>query len=330
MRALGLSFIGPRSVEWSELQLPSVARGELLVRTLYSGVSAGTELLAYKGEIDPDLPLDETIGALGGTFRYPFRYGYSCVGTVEVATERVPQGTVVFALHPHQTAFVVPDADALRIDVVDPRLATMFPLVETALQVCLDAGAVAHEVVALTGLGAVGLLTGALLTRAGARVIGSDPVDDRRRVADSLGFEAVLPEGLPERVREATARAGVPLVVEASGRPEVLAGALGLLAHEGTALVASWYGNKVAPLPLGADFHRRRLSIRSTQVGSIPRALSARWTIARRRAAAASLLQELPLKLLGTHEFPHLSAASAYEALDRGDAGLIHVALRYD
>ncbi|MDP8955570.1 MAG: hypothetical protein M3N24_01225, partial [Actinomycetota bacterium] len=103
---------------------------------------------------------------------------------------------------------------------------------------------------------------------------------------------------------------------------------LRLLRHEGTALVASWYGTKVVPLPLGADFHRRRLTIKSSQVSTISSSLAG-WDRPRRRAAARSLMEELPLELLATHEFSFEDASRAYAAIDEEEPGLIHAALRY-
>jgi threonine dehydrogenase-like Zn-dependent dehydrogenase len=130
-------------------------------------------------------------------------------------------------------------------------------------------------------------------------------------------------------VAERTGGSGVSLVVEASGNPGALVAALDLLAREGTALVLSWYGTKPVALPLGARFHRERLTIRSSQVSTIPSALAGRWDRARRRAAAAALLGELPLAALATHAFPSEDAAAAYAAVDHGDGGLIHAALRW-
>src|SRR5215208_6099359 len=92
-----LSFVAPRQVQIDEVELPAVGDGDVQVRTVCSGISSGTELLAYRGEIDPALPLDETIGALGGAFAYPFRYGYSCVGRVERSRSEVGDGQLVFA-----------------------------------------------------------------------------------------------------------------------------------------------------------------------------------------------------------------------------------------
>jgi threonine dehydrogenase-like Zn-dependent dehydrogenase len=141
---------------------------------------------------------------------------------------------------------------------------------------------------------------------------------------------AVEPTQLSAIVTEATGGHGVPLVVEASGSPTALAPALGLLAHEGTALVASWYGTNPVALPLGAAFHRRRLTIRSTQVSSIPAAQTAVWSLARRRAVARSLMPELPLAELATHELPVERVHEAFELLDGGAPEALHVALCYD
>ena len=156
----------------------------------------------------------------------------------------------------------------------------------------------AQETVAVLGLGAVGVITALLLQRSGATVIATDPSDERRDLAVSLGIPAVDPDELSARLSSQ----GVPLLLELSG-PTALAGALDLLSHEGTALVGSWYGRQPVELPLGGAFHRRRLTIRSSQVSTIPAALAGRWDVARRRRVAVALLGELPLATLATTEF---------------------------
>jgi 2-desacetyl-2-hydroxyethyl bacteriochlorophyllide A dehydrogenase len=330
MRARTLQFEGPRRLATVEIDLPEPGAGEMLVRTLYSGISSGTELLVYRGDVDPDMSLDETIAPLRGSFSYPFRYGYSCVGVVERSQGLVPPGAVVFVFHPHQDRFVCAMDGATEVSGVDPRLATLFPLVETALQITLDGGEVLDEDVVVMGLGTVGALTAMLLQRGGARVIGVDPSGWRRDLARELDIHAVRPGEAEEGVAVATSGEGVPLVVEVSGNPSALESALPLLAQEGTALVASWYGTKPVTLRLGAEFHRRRLAIRSTQVSTIPSWLSGRWTTERRRNHAVRLLSELPLKKFATHEFPFARAREAFAALDRGDEDIMHAALTYE
>ncbi|MDQ3761784.1 MAG: zinc-binding dehydrogenase [Actinomycetota bacterium] len=329
MQGRAVTFVAPRQVEVREHEVPEPGDGQLLVRTLYSGLSAGTEMLAYRAEIDPQLPLDSSIPALSGRFGYPFRYGYSCVGRVERSRAAAAAGSVVFAFHPHQDLFVVDAADTVPLGTVDPRLGTLFPLIETALQVALDAGNVLEQPVVVVGLGTVGILAAALLLRAGAQVIAAELRPWRREAAAAFGVTAVPPDDLERIVTARTDGAGVPLVVEVSGDPAALAAALPLLAHEGTALVASWYGLRPVTLPLGGEFHRRRLTIRSTQVSTIPAQLAAAWTLDRRRAAARRLLEELPVHVLATHVFPFEDAAAAYAAVDRGEPGLLHAALGY-
>jgi 2-desacetyl-2-hydroxyethyl bacteriochlorophyllide A dehydrogenase len=330
MKGRALLFTAPRQVELAVVDVGEPADGEVIVRTLWSGISGGTELLAYRGELDPGWVRDETIGSLGRGFEYPFAYGYSCVGEVVASRAAgVGEGARVFAFHPHQDLFAVSAADIVSVEGVDPRVATLFPLVETGLQVSLDAGACFEEPVVVLGLGAVGILSAALLQRRGAEVIGADPRGDRREAATLFGVPSVDASDVHPIVKERTAGNGVPLVIDATGSPPALAQALTLLGHEGEALVCSWYGTKEVSLPLGREFHRRRLSIRSTQVSTVPARLAGRWDVSRRRSVAARMLAELPLKLLATHDVAFAAAGDAYGALDRGEAGLLHVGLRY-
>ena len=126
----------------------------------------------------------------------------------------------------------------------------------------------------------------------------------------------------------ATRGRGADVIVEATGNPEALGESLGLLSTEGIAIVASWYGAKPVTLPLGAEFHRRRLEIRSSQVSTIGgRAI--RWDRCRRLEVTQALLAELPLAALASHTLPFERAPEAYAALDRGDDGVVHVALAY-
>src|ERR1700728_2035003 len=314
--ARALFHTAPRCVEIRELPAPLPAAGEVLVRTLCSGISGGTERLVYRGEVPADLALDDTIDSLGGTFSYPFAYGYACVGEVAESSSRV------FAFHPHQDVFAAQASELVPLPAIDPAAATLFPLVETALQVTLDAGDGYRDRVIVLGAGVLGLLTGLLLQRAGWRPLIAEPQEWRRAVASSLGVSAVAPA---ELLKEE-----VPLVIDASGNPDAPATALGMLAHEGTLLIASWFGTKPVVLPLGGAFHRRRLTIRSTQVSTVPARLSGTWSPPRRRQETVGLLPELPLPQLCTHVFAFGDAAEAFRAVDEGIPGLMHAVLDYD
>lgn len=287
----------------------------MVVRTICSGISSGTERLVFRGEVPADMALDDTIKSLAGAFRYPFPYGYACVGRAD-DDERL-----VFAFHPHQDIFTASADDLIVLPAVNPAAATLFPLVETALQITLDAGTGYLDDVVVLGAGVVGLLTALLLKRSGRRPLCVEPLAWRRDLAGTLGVNAVAYEEL--------GKAEVPLVIDASGNTGAPALALDMLAHEGTLLVVSWFGSKPVQLPLGGAFHRRRLTIRSTQVSTIPAALSAAWSVPRRRAEAAALLPELPLDDLCTHVFPFTQANEAFRAVDENAPGLMHAVLDY-
>jgi 2-desacetyl-2-hydroxyethyl bacteriochlorophyllide A dehydrogenase len=327
-QASAVQFVAPYLVELADVAVPEPRPGDVIVRAEFSGISGGTEMLAYRGELDSSLPRDETLGAFAGSFEYPFTYGYSAVGTVEDSRGDVGEGERVFAFHPHQTRFIVSASDVVRVGEHDPRAATLFPLVETALQISLDAGIRHSEVAAVLGLGPVGILTAMLLTRSGASVLASDPKPWRREAARACGLEAVSPDRLFDAVRAATRERGADVIVEATGNPDVLGENLGLLSTEGIAIVASWYGAKPVTLPLGAEFHRRRLEIRSSQVSTVG-GRAVRWDRRRRLETTRALLTELPLSVLSSHTFPLERVHEAYAALDRGDEGVVHVALSY-
>jgi 2-desacetyl-2-hydroxyethyl bacteriochlorophyllide A dehydrogenase len=326
--ARALQFVAPYLVELADVVVPEPGVGDVLVRSEFSGISGGTEMLAYRGELNSSIPRDETLGALAGTFEYPFTYGYSAVGTVEVSRSDIREGDRVFAFHPHQTRFTVSATDVVPVGDHDPRAATLFPLVETALQISLDADIRYREVAAVLGLGPVGILTAIMLTRSGADVLASDPKPWRRAAAQVCGLEALSPDSLGDAVHALTSDRGADVIVEATGNPNALGESLGLLSNEGVAIVASWYGTKPVTLPLGAEFHRRRLEIRSSQVSTLG-GRAGRWDRLRRLETTRALLPELPLSLLSSHTFPLEKAPDAYAALDRGDDGVVHVALSY-
>src|SRR3984957_15910885 len=188
--ARALFHTAPRCVEIRELPTPRPAAGGVLVRTVCSGISGGTERLVYRGEVPAELALDDTIGALGGTFSYPFAYGYACVGEV------AGSGQAVFAFPPHQDMFTARASELIALPGIDPASATLLPLVETALQVTLDAGTGYRDRVIVLGAGVLGLLTGLLLERSGWRALIAEPQEWRRAVASGLGLTAAAPAEL--------------------------------------------------------------------------------------------------------------------------------------
>jgi 2-desacetyl-2-hydroxyethyl bacteriochlorophyllide A dehydrogenase len=328
-------FPRARAVELRAERLPPVGPTDVRVRTLASAISHGTEMLVFRGLVPPGTPLD--LPTLSGSFAFPIKYGYACVGRVVeqgAAVEGLSEGELVFALHPHQTEFVVPAAWAVRLPPdLAPEPGVFTANVETAVNVLLDAAPRLSERVLIFGQGVVGLLLTQLARQAGAgRVLAVDPFSRRRALGRELGADVVLSpdEHVPGAVRELTDGLGADVVLEASGNGAALAQALDCVAVQGTIVVCSWYGTKPVTLPLGGAFHRGRLRIVSSQVGSIDPALQPRWSRARRTAVVREQLRRLTLAPLITHRVPFTAAADAYRLVDERPQDTVQVVLTYD
>ncbi len=331
-RALWLT--APRTAAFrSEEALPP-GPGQVRVRALASAVSHGTEMLVYRGEVPPDLPLD--LPTLAGGFAFPIKYGYASVGRVtDVGADvrRLTPGDAVFVLHPHQSAYVVPETMPMRLpDGLDPLVGVFTAHVETAVNILLDTPLHLGETALVFGQGTVGLLVSQLLKRAGAsRVIGVDPLERRRDLARAVGVDAALSPGddFPARLRALTGERGADLAIEVSGAPAALQAAIDAVAVEGTVVVASWYGTKPVTLMLGGHFHRGRVRLRSSQVGRLNPDLAPRWDHARRTETVIELLPQLRLAELVSHRFPFAQAPAAYQLLDAHPGETVQVVLTY-
>jgi 2-desacetyl-2-hydroxyethyl bacteriochlorophyllide A dehydrogenase len=290
-------------------------------------------MLVYRGQVPSELRLD--LPTLRGSFRFPIKYGYATVGRViEVgaAVRNVSEGDLVFVHHPHQTEFVVPASMPVRLPQnLPPESGVLFANAETAINVLLDAHPHLGERLMIFGQGVVGLLLTQLARMAGAAsVLTVDPVDRRRALSSALGAHALPPSNeLAERVRDMTGGQGPDIVIEASGNPAALVQALDCVASEGTIVVCSWYGTHPVALPLGGSFHRGRIRLVSSQVGSIDPSLSARWTRERRTEFTRDILPELCLTDLITHRIPLERAAEAYALVDDHPDETVQVILTY-
>ncbi|HYJ10280.1 MAG TPA: zinc-binding dehydrogenase, partial [Polyangiaceae bacterium] len=259
-RLCELWFTGPGAVELREGVPAALAADQVRVRALASGISQGTELLLWRGE-GPE-PFDPSLDAASAP-TYPRRYGYAWVGEiVETCAVDRRVGERVFALLPHGDEHCVVASAARRLPRELPaERATLAANLETAVNVVWDAGIGLGDDVVVIGGGVVGLLTGYAARRGGARRLRLvEPAEARRRAALPLGFdEALGPE-------QHASRGDADVVIEASGDPACLDGAIACARPEGVVVLASFYGQRVAPVSLGADFHRRRLTLRASQV----------------------------------------------------------------
>ena len=329
--AAAVWFPRARSVELRSEELSDPAPDEVRVRAALSAISHGTEMLVYRGEVDPDLALD--LPTLAGGYGFPLKYGYASVGRA-VAVGRdvrtVREGDLVFALHPHQDEYVVRESlvRPLPSDAT-PEQCVFLANLDTAINVVLDAKPRFGEVVAVFGQGVVGLLVTQLLRRSGARVIAIEPSELRRSFAERCGAESAVAPSDIATVRTLTGGRGADIAIDASGSPAALQAAIDCVATEGTVVVCSWYGEKPVPLDLGGRFHRGRVRLVSSQVGRIDPSLAPRWDRERRIQLATDLLGELILADLITHRIPFKRAADAYALLDNRAAETVQVVLAY-
>jgi threonine dehydrogenase-like Zn-dependent dehydrogenase len=288
--AQSLWYSGAGRAEIRDEPLAEPGPGELRVRGLYSAISRGTERLVFGGRVPASEYTRMRAPFMGGAFPFPVKYGYAMVGRVESGPPE-PAGRLVFALHPHQSVFTVPaDAVVPVPDGVAPTRAVLAANMETALNAVWDAAPGPADRIAVVGAGVVGCLVAWLCGRLpGAEVHLIDVEASRATLARALGVEFALPGAAPK---------DCDLVVHASGSGAGLATALELAGDEATVLEMSWYGADEVAVPLGGAFHSRRLKLISSQVGRVAASHRARWTHARRLAAALDLLTEPALDAL--------------------------------
>ncbi|MGZ6852122.1 MAG: zinc-dependent alcohol dehydrogenase [Nocardioidaceae bacterium] len=294
MEELAFWLLEPGCGEIRPVPVPAPAPGEVLVRTLRSGVSRGTETLVYDGRVPPSqydvmrAPFQE------GEFPGPVKYGYLNVGVVEQGPPEL-RGRTVFCLYPHQTAYVVPAGSVTVVpEGVPASRAVLAGTLETAVNALWDAGPLLGDRVCVVGAGMVGCCVARLLARfPGVRVTLVDVDPGRADVAARLGVDFALPPEAP---------GGCDLVVHASATSAGLQRSLELLAPEGMVVELSWYGDAETHVSLGGAFHSRRLSIRASQVGTVAAARRGRRTTADRVALALDLLRDPAFDALLTGE----------------------------
>lgn len=305
--------ISPGHGEIRTEPLPTPAADEIVVRTVYSGISRGTEALVFNGRVPQSEWQRMRAPFQAGDFPGPVKYGYANVGVVEQGPAPLV-GRAVFVLYPHQTRYVVPASAAHEIpEDVPPARAVLAANMETAVNALWDARPHVGDRIAVIGAGTVGCLVAWLA----ARIVGCDVelVDinpGRDAIASALGVRFATPE---------RAMTDADVVVHASGVPEGLQLALQSAGVEATITELSWFGDRTVSLALGGAFHASRLTIASSQVGTIPASQRSRWSTRRRMQLALKLLADTRLDVLITGESPFdaLPAVMASLAAQPGD-----------
>ena len=336
-----LWFTAPYSVEFREQEMSEPAPDEILVRTLCSGISAGTEMLVYRGQLPRDQALDSSLDALKNqSTAYPLQYGYANVGRVEAVGHNVDKGMIgshVFALQPHATHYIAKARAVVPLpEAMAPEAAVFLANMETAVNLVLDAKPALGDKVVILGQGMVGLLVSAILSRFPlSSCYALDLFPLRRDAASRLGIEkSIDPDNendmaaMTSALRDAPGH-GADLVLELTGAPEALDLALDLCAYSGRIVVGSWYGSKPVTLDLGGRFHRERIEIISSQVSSISPEISGRWDRQRRFATALQMIESIKPEQLITHRMAFSAAQETYQLLDTSPETVLQAVLTY-
>ena len=302
-RAFWVAAPGRGEIRREVLRPP--ADGEVLVRTLYSGVSRGTEALVFQGRVPPGEYERMRAPFQSGDFPGPVKYGYVSVGRIEAGPEDVRHRNA-FVLHPHQTQFVVPrEAAYVLPSGVPPERAVLAAYLETAVNGLWDARLQVGDRVVIVGGGALGCLMAWVAGRIpGCRVTLVDINPEREATARALGVSFLG----PDRVT-----GGADVVIHASGSPAGLDLALGVAGFEATVVEMSWYGDQAVALRLGEAFHAKRLRITSSQVGHVAASQRSRWDRRRRMELAIGMLTDPVLDVLidGESDFDALPETMA-------------------
>jgi NADPH:quinone reductase-like Zn-dependent oxidoreductase len=294
--AQALWYVAPGRAEMRRERVPAPGSSEVLVRALHGAISRGTERLVLAGRVPPSEYVRMRGPNMGGDFPFPVKYGYATVGRVEAGAKDLV-GRTIFALHPHQSRFVLPAGAVTPVpDGVTPRRAVLAPNMETALNATWDAAPGPSGRIAVVGAGVVGTLVAWLCGRMSkTQVTLVDVLPSRAALAERLGVAFALPADAPR---------DCDFVFHSSASAAGLATALGLAGDEASVIELSWYGAGDVPVPLGGAFHSRRLRLISSQVGKVAPSRRAEFTPAQRLAAALALLAEPALDALLTDVTP--------------------------
>jgi NADPH:quinone reductase-like Zn-dependent oxidoreductase len=311
IRATAYWTTGPGSGELRGERLTPPHTGEALVRSLHSGFSRGTELLVHNGLVPRSVAAQMRAPYQQGDFPCPVKYGYLSVGVVEQGPADL-LGRTVFCLYPHQDRYVVP-ATALTLlpDGLPPRRAVLAGAMETAVNAVWDAGPRLGDRVAVVGGGMIG--------SAVATALRDYPLD-RLQLIDINPSRAEFAASLGVDFASADQATGeCDLVFHTSAASAGLARSLELAGDEAAVIELSWYGTGQVTVPLGADFHARRLTLRASQVSAISPSRRARRTHADRMRLAMNLLHEDALDLLLTESSPFAALPETVRRLASGE-----------
>lgn len=330
-----VEFHSERNVRLVDEGYPALEPGTVIVETITSGVSAGTELTAYRGT-NPYLTRQWDVESrlfrvAEPSFAYPVRgWGYSEVGRIvevhdDVTTLSV--GDIVWGIWGHRSHARLA-ATALEGHVLPastPTDAGIFARVGAiAYNAVLASGVRLGDTVMISGQGVIGLLCTQLLALAGARVIAVDLDESRLRTALSLGAWTTLNakseniDGIGADVRDLLDGSAADSAIDFSGNYAALHEAIRSVKPGGRVVASGFYQGDAHDLRLGEEFHHNRIELISSQIGAVPSELSSRWSVLRLQLEYMNLVVDgkvSPHELI-THRFDANQVAAAFDLID--------------
>ncbi|MFN8383581.1 MAG: zinc-binding alcohol dehydrogenase [Anaerolineales bacterium] len=326
-KAKTIYFTAPKQIEIRETSLPPLKEDEVLVETICSAISAGTEMLVYRGQFPH---LADSHDVVSSDLDYPLAYGYACVGVVRETGKAVNREWLdrkVFAFQPHTSAFCAQPSALIPIpDSISPENACFLPNMETAVNLVQDGAPILGERVLVLGQGVVGLLTASLLNEFPLEsLVTVDRFEFRQNALQAVGRKSKVESRSIQDLRPST----FDLVFELSGSPSALNDAISLACFSGRVVIGSWYGQKRAEIDLGGTFHRSRIKLISSQVSSISPELTGRWDKSRRFEVTWDALKRIQPEKWITHRFSIEDASKAYQLLDENPQETIQVVFEY-
>lgn len=314
-----------RLVQWSPPSSSVRRTSSVMVRTTYTAISAGTELLAFKGEMPVDIDMDTTISTFQQPFAYPCRYGYCAVGVViNSDNQRFNNGTNVFAFREHVSAFQASSSDihAIPEDVPIPD-AALVPMFETALSLIMDAAPLSGDIVCVVGQGLIGLVVAACIRKLYPynRLLTIEPNEPRRRLSLSRAGAHVAVQSAEQLPLTSDGHLRADVTIEVSGQDAGLDEAIKSTRDYGRIVLGSWFGTKSLTLnSLGGRFHRSHISLVASQVSHIPAAIAPRWSKQRRFKLAWTLLTDIsPVSAFDIPVYKPQLCADVYQSLSNGN-----------
>jgi len=333
MKRRSLYFLGSKDVEIREEEIDEPGYDEVLIESIFSSISAGTEKHFYRDELEEGIIIDESIEGLKKGLEYPLKYGYSNVGRVISVGEDVSEDwldKIVLTYHPHETHHIhTVDELIKKPEGMEIERFSFLPCMETTVNFMMDGRPMMGENVLVSGQGVIGLLTTALLDLFPLETLVTlEKLEYRRKRSERIGADISLSSEFGSY--DILDKCGVDdfdLIYEVSGNIEALEKALDLIGFGGRIIVGSWYSGKDG-VRLGTDFHRNRIEIVSSQVSSISGRFLDRWDKDRRLKTSLRMLDKVEPEKLISHKMDFKDAEKAYRMID-GEEENLQVLLEY-